>query len=42
MVGIEGTVIKRKDPKARMVLEITILGQGAVVEIDADFLEPIH
>ena len=27
--------------KARMVLEITILGQGAVMEIDTDLLEPI-
>jgi len=25
--------------KARMVLEVTILGQGAVVEIDSDLLE---
>jgi len=41
MMGIEGVVIERKDVKARMVLEVTILGQGAVVEIDADLLEPI-
>ncbi|OHB60359.1 MAG: hypothetical protein A2167_00380 [Planctomycetes bacterium RBG_13_46_10] len=41
MMGIEGVVIKRKDAKARMVLEVTILGQGAVVEIDSDLLEPI-
>jgi len=27
--------------KARMVLEVTILGQGAVVEIDSDLLDPI-
>ena len=27
--------------KARMVLEVTILGQGAVVEIDSDLLEPM-
>lgn len=40
MMGIEGVVIQRKDAKARMVLEVTILGQGAVVEIDADLLEP--
>ena len=40
MMGIEGTVIARADAKARMVLEVTILGQGAVVEIDADLLEP--
>jgi len=26
MMGIEGVVIERKDAKARMVLEVTILG----------------
>src|SRR4030042_6146709 len=36
MMGIEGVVIKRVNTKARMVLEVTILGQGAVVEIDSD------
>ena len=41
MMGTEGVVVERKDAKARMVLEITILGQGAVMEIDADLLEPI-
>ena len=41
MIGTEGVVIERKDEKARMVLEITILGQGAVMEIDSDLLEPI-
>ena len=40
MMGIEGVIIERKDAKARMVLEVAILGQGAVVEIDADILEP--
>jgi len=42
MIGIEGVVIRRCDAKARMVLEVTILGQGAVIEIDADLLEPIQ
>jgi transcription antitermination factor NusG len=41
MVGIEGVVIRKFDTKARIVLEVTILGQGAVIEIDADLLEPI-
>jgi hypothetical protein len=27
--------------KAPMVLEVTILGQGPVVEIDSDLLEPM-
>lgn len=42
MIGTEGVVIERKDVKARMVIEVTILGQGAVVEIDSDLLEPIE
>ena len=41
MMGTEGVVIERKDAKARMVLEVTILGQGAVIEIDSDLLEPL-
>lgn len=41
MMGTEGVVIERKNAKARMVLEVTILGQGAVMEIDADILEHI-
>lgn len=41
MIGIEGVIIKRKDLKSRMVIEVTILGQGAVVEIDSDLLEPV-
>jgi len=41
MLGTEGVVTERKDAKARMVLEVTILGQGAVVEIDSDLLEPM-
>ena len=39
MMGTEGVVIERKNAKARMVLDVTILGQGAVMEIDADLLE---
>jgi transcription antitermination factor NusG len=41
MVGVEGVVIQRKDAKACMVLEVKILGQGVVVEIDSDLLEPL-
>lgn len=40
MEGAEGVVIERKDSKARMVLEVSILGQSAVVEVDADSLTP--
>lgn len=40
MMGIEGVIVHREDQKARMVIEVTILGQGAVVEVDADLLEP--
>jgi len=38
--GIEGVVVQRSK-RARLVLEVSILGQGAVMEIDADLLEPI-
>ena len=41
MIGTEGVVVERKDAKAKMVLEVTIIGQGAVVEINSDLLEPI-
>jgi len=41
MKGVEGVVVERKDSKARMVLEIIILGQGAMIEIDTDLLESI-
>jgi len=37
--GLEGIVVRR-DGKCRLVLEVSILGQGASLEIDADFLEP--
>ena len=39
MRGIEGTIIGRLNSKARMVLEVTILGQGALIEIYSDLLE---
>lgn len=42
MMGIEGVVVERRDEKARMVLEVTILGQSAVVEVDADLLAPVE
>jgi transcriptional antiterminator RfaH len=41
MIGIEGILIQRKGGQARMVLQVTMLGQGALVEIDADLLEAI-
>jgi hypothetical protein len=41
MMGIEGVVIDRYNTKARMVIEVTILGQGALIEIDSDLLEPV-
>jgi len=40
-MGLEGTVVERSKP-ARLVLEVSILGQGAVIEIDADLLEPVN
>ncbi|KKK99636.1 hypothetical protein LCGC14_2630780 [marine sediment metagenome] len=41
MHGLEGVVVRR-NRKARIVLEVAILGQGASMEIDADLLEAIE
>jgi len=38
--GLEGVVVQR-NRRARIVLQVSILGQGAVVEVDADLLEPV-
>ncbi len=37
--GIEGVVVQR-NKLARIVLEVTMLGQGVVMEVNADLLEP--
>jgi hypothetical protein len=42
MMNTEGVVVERKCTRARMVIEVTILSQGALVEIDADLLEPLE
>lgn len=42
MRNIEGIVVERNCARARMVIEVTILTQGALVEIDADILEPLE
>ena len=43
--GMEGTVVERKEAReahvARLVLEVSMLGQGAAMEIEADLLEPV-
>ncbi len=39
--GIEGVVVQR-NRTARIVLSVGILAQGAVIEIDADLLEPLN
>jgi len=41
MLGCEGVIMEKVDTKARMILEVTVLGQGVIVEIDADLLEPV-
>lgn len=41
LAGLEGCVERRKG-QARFIVNVTILGQGAAVEIDADWLEPIE
>ncbi len=38
--GTEGTVIRR-GKTWRLVLEVSMLGQGAAMEVDADLLEPL-
>ena len=38
--GIVGTVIQR-DNQTRLILQVSILGVGAALEIDIDLLEPI-
>jgi transcriptional antiterminator RfaH len=40
LAGLEGRVERRKD-RTRFVVNVTILGQGATVEIDADSVEPM-
>ena len=42
MRNTEGVVVERKCARARMVIEVTILSQGALVEIDADLLESLE
>ncbi len=37
--GLEGVVVRRNNV-ARLVLHISILAQGAAIELDADLLEP--
>lgn len=38
--GLEGTIVRRDD-LFRLVLDVSILGQGAAMTIDAEQLEPI-
>ena len=38
--GIEGEVVRR-EKLVHVVLAVSILGQGALVKIEADFLEPV-
>jgi hypothetical protein len=37
--GIEGVVVERNDRTARIVLQVSVLGRGAAMEVDADLLE---
>jgi transcriptional antiterminator RfaH len=39
LLGVVGTVVSR-DSRTRFILQISILGVGAALEIDADLLEP--
>ena len=40
LLGLSGVVVRR-DQESRFVLSVSILGQGAILEIDADALEPM-
>jgi hypothetical protein len=42
LVGVEGTIIHREHASPRLVLSITMLGQGASLEVDVAALEPIE
>jgi transcription antitermination factor NusG len=42
MEKIEGVIVEKKCSRARVVIEVTILARGALVEIDADLLEPLE
>ncbi len=39
--GLEGVLVQRLGPN-RLVLQVTMLGQGAAMEIDAELLEPLE
>ena len=39
--GVEGVVVQR-NRMARLVLEVSMLGRGAALEIEADLLEPVN
>ena len=39
-LGLEGVVVRR-DRRTQIVLSVSILGQGAAMEIDAGLLEPV-
>jgi len=39
LAGLDGRVERRRD-STRFIVNVTMLGQGAMVEIDASFLEP--
>lgn len=39
--GLTGVVIQRDQSAARLVLQVSMLGQGASLEVDADLLEPL-
>ncbi len=41
LAGLEGRV-ERRGSRARFVVSVTILGQGAMIEIDADSIDPME
>lgn len=41
LAGVEGVVV-RWAPRSRLVLQVSMLGHGASLEIEADLLEPVE
>ncbi len=39
MAGVQGVIVEQRSAKARMVIEVEALGQGALLEIDSGLLE---
>jgi transcriptional antiterminator NusG len=41
LMGLQGKLVKKSD-RCRLVVEISLIGRGAAVHIDADDIAPVH